>query len=365
MLRDRSTTATARSSSKPLAHLSPRSHAARARTPRRLAAVIAACAATAGVCASLGVAFPSTAYAQQPGAKERYQAQKLLGEAQALTKAGKLEEALAKLDEADTLNPAPDLKVLRAELLMELGRLVKAGEVLKDASEATPVGAAQKKAVEKARSLIAEVDERTPTVQVLVRGPDAASAVVTLDDEEIEVGLAIPVDPGTHEIVARAGGVSPKRHLVTLKESAREKVEIELGGGSADDTGEVADDDAGFGKAPAVVSFAVGGAALAAGIGLGVLAVNTTQEVIDTYNCGDSGVCHPPANLRKYFEDDLNAAQIDGNLSTALFVVSGVGVAAGAVLWVLSDESQKPDEPEGAKLVPLVGPGFLGLGGRF
>ncbi|MCC6522505.1 MAG: hypothetical protein IT373_07575 [Polyangiaceae bacterium] len=330
----------------------------------RLALVAALAAALAS--ATVGLAGAPDALAAPPTPQQKYEALKLSREADALLKKGAYADAAQKLERADTLDPAPEYKVALAQVLIELREFVRAGEVLAAAATATPTTIAQKKAVDRAKEFRLEVEERTPTLAVEVREPSAAAVVLQLDGEPFEADTPSPVNPGHHELTAEAPGYQALRQGVDLKESDRKTLPVTLvktGGAGADDAGS---SSRGFNKLPAVIAWGVGGAALfGMGVGAGVYAMQATQEVSDVYRCGEDGVCHPTPEQRPYFDDDLYNAQVYGNVSTAGFVLAGVGAAAGAVLWVLSDRSQAPDEPPSASLLPLVAPGFGGVAGAF
>ncbi|MBI4953106.1 MAG: tetratricopeptide repeat protein [Myxococcales bacterium] len=328
--------------------------------------VLAAALGAALAAGTLGLAGTPDACAAPPTPQQKYEALTLSREAEALLKKGAYADAAKKLERADALDPAPEYKVALAQVLIELKDFVRAGELLAAAATAKPATIVQKKAVDRAKEFRIEVEERTPTLAVEVREPAANAVVLQLDGEPFEADTASPVNPGHHELTATAPGYQQLSQGLDLKESDRKTLPVTLvksGSASAEDAGA---SSRGFNKLPAVIAWGVGGAALfGMGVGAGVYAMDATQEVSDVYRCGEDGVCHPTPEQRPYFDDDLYNAQVYGNLSTAGFVLAGVGAAAGAVLWVLSDRSQAPDEPPSARLVPLVAPGFAGVAGSF
>ena len=151
---------------------------------------------------------------------------------------------------------------------------------------------------------------------------------------------------------------------MTLAERARSTVDITMSPAVA------ADADSGtplnWGKMPAYISWGVGGVSLSLGIGFGVAAINTTNAVLRAWDCKE-GVC--PAEA----EDDVIAAKTNGNISTAGFVIGGVGIAAGTVLFLLSgDEEPKADDDETmeearskVRVKPVLGPAYVGVHGTF
>jgi hypothetical protein len=60
--------------------------------------------------------------------------------------------------------------------------------------------------------------------------------------------------------------------------------------------------------------------------------------------------------------DLRSQAQGFGNASTIAFVVGGVALASGAVLYLTAPNARKTNE--GLAVVPLLSPGVLGLSAR-
>jgi hypothetical protein len=67
---------------------------------------------------------------------------------------------------------------------------------------------------------VAALEPRVPRLSVRVN-PDTPNAVVTLDGSPLEtasLGEPIPVEPGSHELLARAPGHAPAKAIVTMHE---------------------------------------------------------------------------------------------------------------------------------------------------
>ncbi len=318
--------------------------------------------------AALTASLFSVADAKAASWKDRQNAQKLGKEAKALAVKGDFEEAAAKYREADELVPAPSYKLELARMLAANKDLIGASEVLAACVETEPRQWVEKVAYQNCKKFITEVDERTPTIEVTVFEPSADEVTITVDGESYEPGEGpVGYNPGKVKISAEADGYEPFDKTVKLMEGEKEAIEITMtkAGATADEDGEDEEDD-GEGISPvwAYASWGVGAVGLGLGIGFGVSAIQTTNEVIRAYDCQDS-VCPPEA------ADDLATAKLNGNISTAGFVIGFTGVTAGTILFLLSsamddDESDAvDDETAGIEATPILGPGFVGVSGTF
>lgn len=325
----------------------------------------------------------TTSLAQAATYKERLEAQKLAREAQILVRKGDFKEAAERLKKADTLVPAPSYKVELAKVYLELGRLVQANEILREAAAVQAQQFVEKQAVKKALQLLTEVEDRTPTIEVLVKQPVASEVTITVNDADFDPADGrVQFNPGRYEIVAQAPGYEKKIQQIKLKEGDHKKVTIELTKIGGDEKKE--DDEGGgsdFGIAPALVSWGASMAGLGVGIGFGVMAIKTTNEVLLKYGCPDNKC---PAEAM----DDLNAAKLNGNIATAGFVVFGAAAIPAIVFTVLyamsgdDDEVKEGVDKEGADkagegdgedeeaalpitIRPIIAPTYLGVSGTF
>jgi hypothetical protein len=70
-------------------------------------------------------------------------------------------------------------------------------------------------------------------------------------------------------------------------------------------------------------------------------------------------------------QDALNSSLMKGNISTAAFVVGGVGLATGAVLLIVRPFAKKKTAPradpeaDSARIEPWIGLRSAGISGRF
>jgi hypothetical protein len=306
----------------------------------------------------------ATAFAA-PSPKDRQEAAQLIAEAKKLATSGDLKQAVKKLKKADGLVPQVATKLEMGKLLADLGDLVKANTVLKEAVEAQATVFLEKRAQADAKKLLEEVERRTPRLEIEVVKPDASKVTLTVDDEETETGQPQAVNPGKHEIVAKAQGYQTWTKSVRLDEGANKSVSITM---KRDDGSD--DSEGGSSKSGSVPKWAAGAAwgftavSLGVGIGFGVMAIQTTNQVLNDYGC-QNGKCPPDA------EQDLKTAKLNGNVSTAFFVVSGVGAVGASVLTYFAfrksnksvDEADKKSDE--ARVLPAIGPGYVGMTGSF
>lgn len=319
--------------------------------------------------AALTACLSSVTDAEAASWKDRQNAQKLGKEAKALAVKGDFEEAAAKYREADELVPAPSYKLELARMLAAMKDLIGASEVLAACVETEPRQWVEKVAYKNCQAFITEVADRTPTIEVTVFEPSADEVTVTVDGESYEPGEGpVGYNPGKVKIVAEAAGYEPFEKTVKLMEGEKEAIEITMtkAKGGADE-GEQEEEADGEGISPvwAYATWGVGAVGLGLGIGFGVSAIQSTNEVIRAYECQDS-VCPPEA------ADDLATAKLNGNVSTAGFVIGFAGITAGTILFLLSsamddDESDAVDEEAGLGIEarPMLGPGFVGVSGSF
>ncbi len=110
------------------------------------------------------------------------------------------------------------------------------------------------------------------------------------------------------------------------------------------------------------VAFGVGAAGIIAGSITGGLALSRGSELGDEC-AGDSAPGDTQCSPR--LEDDINSATMLAHISTVSFAVGGAGVAAGVIsLLVGGGESTEP-KPTTGQVRPLIAPGYLGLVGSF
>jgi hypothetical protein len=307
----------------------------------------------------LTLALPAAAHAEEADAGIRMAARELaVSGAEAYDKQD-YATALDRFRRAESLYKAPSIAVMVARCLSRVGRVVEAVDKYEETLR-TPLDAAAPEAfqravadakaeVEGARARVARLELRLPA--------DAASgAEVRLDGRLLPpalLGVEMPVDPGTHHVLAQARGRSPAAYDLSLAEGAHQALEITFAPAGAPASRSAApapiqDTKRAGSPALAIALLSGGGIALAAGTVTGIAALSYKSTLDDNCNPG----C--PSSM----SSNLDAFRLDRTLS---YVGFGVGLAAlGAGTYLLLHRSAA-----GTEMGAVVLPGGAALRGRF
>ncbi|MDC0744313.1 hypothetical protein [Polyangium mundeleinium] len=339
----------------------------------------------------VGVALcASPAWAQPIDDQVRIAARALADEGYALYEQGKYADALVKFDRADALVNAPTVKLLAARTLEKLGRLVEAAEryrsiTILQLDDKAPE--AFRDAQETAAKELTALSPRIPTIELTVQGAGAEVATVMLDGKVFPralIGVKTPLNPGVHRVEADTPASAAALDLkIDEKQAARAVLELKPKSSTEPAGGDIVAPPGGSPDTPpkppgatqrllGYISLGVGGAA-AIGGGGALYSAYATRSDMKAY-CerevnGDNPCTNKsetddtpasPVRYKNYRESiDTKAA-----ISTALFVVGGVGLTAGVVL-LLTAPKAKPASPTKASVEPLIGLGSVGLRGTF
>lgn len=332
--------------------------------------------------AVLALGTTSSVALADPSPQDIAQARDLGQQAQAAFDAGNFAESEKLWNAASSLYPAaPTLTLGLARTQAKLGKLVLAQEsynkIIREQSQTTNAPPAFKDALESAKAEVGAVSAKIASVVIHVDGPP--NPVVTIDGQPVAsagLGLKRPVDPGSHVVKAEAPGYKAAETTFQVAESGSAEAKLKLekaaepaaaaGPAPAQDTGpkpiEAGTGGKSGNKTLAIAALGVGGAGLVFGSVTGVLALGKHGDLSD--KCPD-GRC--PNDV----SGDVDSYKTMGMLSTIGFIVGGVGLAAGAVLWFTA-----PKETAGYKTVthtasrgfswqPYVGAGGGGVTGQF
>jgi hypothetical protein len=302
-------------------------------------------------------------------------------------------DAVDLFTRAESLVHAPPHLLYMARSLAQLGQLVKARETfLKLIKETIPENApkAFHDAQATAKDEVGPLEGRIPQVTVKVDGANGKPISVTVDGTKIPpalVGLPKPTDPGEHKYQATAEGLASEVTTLVLKEGAREVVPLQLvaaaavpavgatspgaaGAAAPTDAGASAPDAAGKeqpgqgggSKGLMYASFASFGVG-AIGLGLGVFSVLKSSSKRSDADALCPGTTHCP-NANKEQINALDAESESAKQTATIgFIVGGVGVAGGAMLyWLYSRPKTIASEP---RVTPWVGLGQAGVSGSF
>lgn len=137
--------------------------------------------------------------------------------------------ACAKFTESQRLDPAPGTLLNLAECQERLGKVATAWQALQEAVERLPPGDER---VPLARTRAAALLARAPHLVITLARDAPAGTRVLRDGIELgpaSLGVALPTDPGRHEIEVQAPGRRPERVTVALAERERRTVLVAAG----------------------------------------------------------------------------------------------------------------------------------------
>ena len=191
---------------------------------------------------------------------------------------------------------------------------------------------------------ISEVNVSLPTIVFVAKDPmgnDLPATTVTMDGEVLAErldGTAIPLDPGEHTFVFEATGQPPLSKQMLIREGEKNRRElVQLGSSAQPAPVPPSESPTDQPLAPATPRHGVGGqkvlALVATGVGIAGVAVGTVFGLESMSKHDDAvGAC-PGACPNQHGVTLWNQARSAGDASTVAFVVGGVGLAGGAVLW--------------------------------
>lgn len=275
--------------------------------------------------------------------------------------------AIEFFEQAEEKCHSPRLLIFLGLAHARSGKLLRARELFQQAADEpiTPRSPASfREAQIEARKELEALKPRIPVLQLTLSGASASEAQVTLDDEEADVEelqRGRELDPGKHTLVVEAPGIDPTERRLILRESVVERIEIVLRTAEAPPPPQPEGDRPSL--APPIIALGLG----AVGVGVGVITgAMSSSAVSDIKSRCEGNQClrsDAPAADR---------AETLGNVSTAAFILGGVGLAAGAALLILrpgDDDGGAPASAGSARAAPRltlgVGPGSLHLGGTF
>ncbi len=295
---------------------------------------------------------------------DRASAEALFAEGRRLMGEGKYAEACPKLEASQRMDPGVGTLLNLADCYAKQGRTASAWAAFREAGAAARAsGSAEREAVARERASALEPKLSYLTI-VQWKGQNVA---ITRNGAPVDPGALdtpIPVDPGSHVVVAVAAGKREWSTTVHIGADAqRASVTIPIlpdetepsdaaGGASSSNTLTTRVDSSDPGATQrwlAVGAGTIGVIGLVAGT---VFGLNAQSEWDDAQACDAEPSC---TNGGMLSEDASSSADI----ATIAFVVGGVGIAGGLVLWLTapSAESDSGDELAGVS----VGVGLNGL----
>lgn len=303
-------------------------------------------------------------------------AQGLLEEARRLVDQRHYATACTKLEESHALDPAAGTLLTLADCYEKTGRTASAWSTFREtAAAARRVSDTERERIarERAKDLQASLSYLTV---ITWKGQDIE---VARDGRRIDsalVGTAIPVDPGSHQILASAPGKRSWSTKVNVRERS-DRVTVSVPILAEDPTAASAapaydretintrTDDypmpeasggGGVQRAFAIVAAALGVAGVATGTVFGLKAGSTMDEA--KAQCSGTGFKYPNNCSDSSVRLSEDAVQ-SGQISTVGFIAGGAGIATFALLWLTAPSSS--DSSVSLAVAPLA----LDLKGRF
>jgi hypothetical protein len=304
---------------------------------------------------------------------------------------GHYDRSLELFSRAEQLVHAPPHLLFMARSLAKLGRVVEAREeYFKIVNEQLPATApkAFKAAHEQAELEIGAADARIAYVTVTIRGGDATKVALSIDGRDVpaaEQGIPLPMDPGTHVFSAHVEQTRSDEKKVTLRDGAKESVELSLPGppvkgvgtpsakaasGSqvpASDLQPEAADGGGSGSTKRILAYAALGVG-AVGVGVGTYflfdSLKWRHRADQIYECNTTASC--TANDKALVAHYDHESNVPRTRAIVAYAVGAVGIATGVVLLVRHDASA-PANGTGLLGELRVAAGFksLSVSGRF
>jgi hypothetical protein len=288
----------------------------------------------------------------------------------------KYAEACPKLAESQRLAPSGGTLINLADCYEHEGRKASAWVAWKNvAARANAAGRAQEESKAVARAAALEPTLARLAVSV---APESDQPGLEVERDGVvvgraEFGLAIPVDPGTHEIQATAPKMKAWSTRIDVRPGqtdARVTVALQADGEAAPPTGAAAPvvppvqptdlrvapggpapdvSPEGGGSAQrtfGIVTLGAGVAGVAVGAVFGVLAMSKNNEALQPRNCPTSTLCTP--NGLSLTSDAKN----DATVSTIAFAAGAAALVGGVALWFTAPASAA--SPRAARIVPTL-----------
>lgn len=289
-----------------------------------------------------------------PGARaqtsDKALAEDLFRRGRALMQEQQYGEACPKLAESQRLDPSTGTLLNLASCHEHQGKLASAWSEYSDVVTFAQRDGREDR-VTYARERLAQVEPRLSRLKIeLSPGVDGTSLEVRLDGAVVgrpAIGIAVPVDAGSHAIVASAPGKQPWQQNVDVPMGPSEQAVTipPLTDAASDDATKPTaaagrgphDDGAKSGNSQRTIAYGLGGLGVV-GITLGtIFGLNAIAKNSDSNDQGCSGNnCSPEAaELRK-------DAQRAGNISTVAFLVGGAALAGGVTLYLTAPRSKHP-----------------------
>ena len=326
----------------------------------------------------------ASANAQQPVDAGTRAAARTLGSAGvAAYQANDFKTASDKLERAYQVLQVPSLGLWSARALAKTGKLVEAAQRYVDVTRLSVSNGdaqVQRQAVSDAQKELGELTPRIPGIIVKVKGVNASTLKITIDEIELSaalVGESRPVNPGPHHIIAATDAekaeadvsvVEAEQKVVTLKFKGTPGAAVAPGAsvpGTAPEPAPGASastSKSGLSRTLGWTAVGVGGAGVILGAVTGAMVLSKKSSLESRDTCRGATCLNSDSN-------DVNSYNSLRTVSTVAFVAGGVLAGTGLVLLLAAPKSTESalaqPTPRAGGLVLRVGLGSAVLGGSF
>ncbi len=187
-----------------------------------------------------------------------------------------------------------------------------------------------------AEAAITKLEADVPRLTITLHDALPDTSIVRRGDALVpstQIGQAIPLDPGAHELTLEVPGEKPVTRSITLSVGEHSKVTLALPEREAPRADARPPGTMSTLRITAYVVGGVGITGVVVGVIAGAIAINRNEEAED--NCVDL-VCNE-VGISK-----VETVQEAGNTATVGFVIGAAGLAAGITLWLLSESDDTP-----------------------
>lgn len=294
-----------------------------------------------------------TAHAQP---RDVGKADALFREGRALMNNGDFQKACNKLEQSYRLDPAAGTAVNLGDCFDKIGKVgsallaYQAARALLDADDARLKPVAEQ---------ISKLARRTPKLVVTLGAKAPDKTVVRRGGRDVELGVSIPLNPGTHALIVSAPQRAPRRYLVLLGEADSREVVVEPGGATDTDPAQgrqqVSPDEAVESSSLRTWGYVVGGA------GLGTVAFGTYNlfdHRIREIELDDS--CKPGAPGPDCTDDNRDASNAAGKRA-AWGLGVGLGLVGVGAYLLLRDAKTRGTPAKKVVAVPVLARDVAGI----
>jgi len=299
-------------------------------------------------------------------------AEELFRQGQTLMQAGKYAEACPKLAESQRLDPGTGTLLNLAACHEKEGKLASAWAEYNDAAALAQRDGRDDR-VQYCKEHLAAIEPKLARLTINVAaGAEVPGFEVKLDEVVVggpSLGIALPVDPGPHQISASAPGRRPWQASLTIRVGPSQEAVTIQALAEASDASEPANGPApapppppraeggsSSGNTQRVIAYGLGGLGIVAvgvGTAFGLTAISKNNESNDK-GCFGNQCTAPGASLR-------NDARSAGTISTVAFALGGAALAGGVALFFTAP-SAKHENRASARVVLGPGGGAVAIG---